>query len=412
MKLSCSNCGDNVVYNVNGKNLFCPACGSYMELPQEDTWLNDGKSIEAQKYTCSSCGNQILSLDDSPIAVCNYCGSTEFSKEVFYIKNYINKVIPFNYSKDAFIEKFKEQCKASEYTELKDFSEKSIQSIKGIYIPVSYDEYNAVIDVEQKGNDTDSNNGNTSRRGEYNVIVPFDLIREIDDKTISGIHPFNYEKKVDFSPYYFAGFSSAYSNDSEGKQLENPERIIKESLLKNDIEKRLDYAIKGYNDNGEALLKNGSISCTINKTSEKNSVYVPVWLCTYLFRDKLYSFAMNGETGKIVSSLPVDNKKKKKAIGKVKREGVTLIILSISAFILCGLLPAILVYLLGHYQGEDKYTFYLLFFTIMIVIFAFFFLILFLTKDSLDKTKDNIRKDIDNTSDYNDRIVYKNIFWK
>jgi hypothetical protein len=36
---------------------------------------------------------------------------------------------------------------------------------------------------------------------------------------------------------------------------------------------------------------------------------MPVWILNTKYKDKTYTFAMNGQTGKLVGSLPVDKKK-------------------------------------------------------------------------------------------------------
>ena len=38
-------------------------------------------------------------------------------------------------------------------------------------------------------------------------------------------------------------------------------------------------------------------------------VLLPVWVVTYVAKDKVYYFALNGQTGKTVGQLPIDNKK-------------------------------------------------------------------------------------------------------
>ena len=45
---------------------------------------------------------------------------------------------------------------------------------------------------------------------------------------------------------------------------------------------------------------------TENDTSEY--VLLPVWMLNVKFKDKMYTFAMNGQTGKFVGDLPVDKK--------------------------------------------------------------------------------------------------------
>lgn len=36
---------------------------------------------------------------------------------------------------------------------------------------------------------------------------------------------------------------------------------------------------------------------------------LPVWFMTYRYRDKIYEFAINGQTGKLAGTPPLDKKK-------------------------------------------------------------------------------------------------------
>ena len=38
-------------------------------------------------------------------------------------------------------------------------------------------------------------------------------------------------------------------------------------------------------------------------------VLLPVWLLNIKYKDKLYTFAMNGQTGKMIGNIPTDRKK-------------------------------------------------------------------------------------------------------
>ena len=45
------------------------------------------------------------------------------------------------------------------------------------------------------------------------------------------------------------------------------------------------------------------------KRLENDYVLLPVWILNIKYKDKIYHFAMNGQTGKMVGEIPVDTKK-------------------------------------------------------------------------------------------------------
>ena len=73
-------------------------------------------------------------------------------------------------------------------------------------------------------------------------------------------------------------------------------------------------------------------SSNINLEDLKNSyALLPVWMLNIKYKDKIYTFAMNGQTGKMIGDYPVD---KKKAV-----------LLGISVFVLCMLISVLLFFI-------------------------------------------------------------------
>ena len=62
----------------------------------------------------------------------------------------------------------------------------------------------------------------------------------------------------------------------------------------------LKSTIRGYNsvtvDNSDVNINSGEVEYAL----------LPVWMLNIKFKEKMYTFAMNGQTGKFVGDLPVD----------------------------------------------------------------------------------------------------------
>ncbi len=65
------------------------------------------------------------------------------------------------------------------------------------------------------------------------------------------------------------------------------------------------------NENSDIIDRNNIYNY---KTLKNQNYYVPIWLCAYSLGSSIYYFAMNGQNGKIVSTLPVDRQKAKQVI--------------------------------------------------------------------------------------------------
>ena len=61
--------------------------------------------------------------------------------------------------------------------------------------------------------------------------------------------------------------------------------------------------IKGYN-----LVVPKSNNINLEKL-ENNYVLFPVWMLNIKYKDKIYTFAMNGQTGKLIGDIPIDKTK-------------------------------------------------------------------------------------------------------
>ena len=61
--------------------------------------------------------------------------------------------------------------------------------------------------------------------------------------------------------------------------------------------------INGYNT---VIIKENTNNINVLETKY---VLLPVWVLNIKYKDKIYHFAMNGESGKMVGEIPVDTKK-------------------------------------------------------------------------------------------------------
>jgi len=101
-----------------------------------------------------------------------------------------------------------------------------------------------------------------------------------------------------FSMAYLSGFM-AENRDIETEKMS--ETVKKQ--VNTYAGRLLENTVGGYN-----MLSNKSTS--IKPVDMKwEYVLLPVWVVTYVAKDKVYYFALNGQTGKTVGQLPIDNKK-------------------------------------------------------------------------------------------------------
>ena len=128
--------------------------------------------------------------------------------------------------------------------------------------------------------------------------VPVDGSTKMDDTYMEAIEPFDYSQMIDFDTAYLSGYlADKYDVDAEQNKPHANERIKNsvESLMKDTVQGYATVTVK----NSNIYLNNGEVSYAL----------LPVWVLNTKYKDKVYMFAMNGQTGRFVGELPISWKK-------------------------------------------------------------------------------------------------------
>ena len=120
-----------------------------------------------------------------------------------------------------------------------------------------------------------------------------DASEKMDDKTMDLLEPFDYGEIKPFEMPYLSGFfAEKYTYTAE------------------EMKDRVENRIKDY-INGEArntIVGYSSVNITGSNINmkRKRAAYtlMPVWVLNYKYKGKVYSFNMNGQTGRVVGKPP------------------------------------------------------------------------------------------------------------
>lgn len=111
---------------------------------------------------------------------------------------------------------------------------------------------------------------------------------------MESIEPYDYSQVVDFDMAYLTGFL-ADKYDVESKAGEGRIRQRVENALEDLIQPTLIGYATVFPTRRNINVRHGKVKY----------VLLPVWMLNTRFNGKLYTFAMNGQTGKITGSLPI-----------------------------------------------------------------------------------------------------------
>ena len=115
---------------------------------------------------------------------------------------------------------------------------------------------------------------------------------------MESIEPFDYSELKDFSMSYLSGFY-ADKYDVDKAEVFPRIRIRAQQAGKNTVKE----SIQGYN-----TVVPGVESYNIHGT-DWQYMMLPVWFMTYKYKGDMYEFAINGQTGKLAGTPPLDRRK-------------------------------------------------------------------------------------------------------
>ncbi len=321
----CPNCDATLKFNPHGQNWVCEYCRSSFTREELDaidikkkevlTKETEADSLEKDEegmdiYMCPNCGAQIVADENTSATFCVYCRSTAILKNKLVGKFNPSYVIPFHKTKEDAMEAFKKIGKGRPFMPKEFSSKKNINDIKGVYIPFW------LYDFSIQGSITaDANRISTWTSGNYqytktdtyrvyrdgNMVfhkIPTDGSTRFNDEMMNSIEPFDYSGLETFTHSYLSGFL-AEKYDVDGPVAQK----VAEERARNTATSTLRESVHGYNT---VSIMNANHTINLLK---QDYVLLPVWMLNIKYKDKMYLFAMNGQTGKMIGDIPIDKKK-------------------------------------------------------------------------------------------------------
>jgi len=324
----CPCCGGAIAFDSNSQKMKCPYCDTEFEMDtlasydselqkeQADdiqwetgggtTW-QEGETEALRLYVCNSCGGEIVCDQTTAAASCPYCDSPVIMKDQFAGMLKPDYVIPFKLDKKAAVAALQKHYSGKRLLPKVFKDQNHIEEVKGVYVPFWLFDADATAHIRYKGSKirTWSDSRYTyTETSYYSIIrggtigferVPVDGSTKMEDAMMESLEPYHFAEAVDFQTAYLSGYlADKYDVNAEESVARANERVKKTT------ENAFAATVAGYTgvipEHSQIQLKNGSA---------KYALY-PVWLLNTTWNGQKYTFAMNGQTGKMVGDLPVD----------------------------------------------------------------------------------------------------------
>lgn len=326
LEYKCPCCNGELTFNSDIQKMKCPFCDTEFEmetLKSYDEQLKtqvaddiqwDGESPESWDvpegmvaYKCESCAGQVIADSTTVASRCPYCDNpiVMVGKLSGVLKP--DWVIPFKLNKDAAMKGFSNHLKGKKLLPKNFKDENHIQEIKGIYVPFWLFDCDADANITYRATkvrrwSTGSYNYKETsyylltRAGKIGFnMVPVDGSSKMPDDLMDSLEPYSYKDMVDFQTAYLSGYlADKYDVDSEASK------------------ERANKRVKQSTSDAFAATAQGYVTCVPDHTSIQVAqgkikyALLPVWILNTTYKDKKYTFAMNGQTGKFVGNLPMD----------------------------------------------------------------------------------------------------------
>ncbi len=321
VQYKCPSCGADMAFDSTTGTLHCHSCGRSDRIeempapagaedaaPAFDTATGSEEAVH--QYHCQNCGAVLLTDADTVATTCSFCGAGVILGDRLTGQLMPAKVIPFALSQPQAQETFRTWCKARKLAPKGLVSGNRIKSITGLYVPFWLYDVNGIgsADAECTKVRSYSDGDYDCTETEYYDVhrevdvtylkIPVDASAKMDDADMDKLEPYHYEDLKSFKMPYLAGYL-AEKYDQDDKELFP--RV--QSRAEGYVAEYIDAAIKGY-----ATTSYRQKEINIH---EKQAEYVlfPVWMIHYDYNHKVYTFSINGQTGKIIGKPPFCKKR-------------------------------------------------------------------------------------------------------
>lgn len=325
----CPNCSADLKFNIEKQGFSCDYCESFFTKKQLEEFfpemefapLNAAQTEKVDEsaaidefaqfnsfYQCPGCGASVVTSDKNTASTfCHYCHSPIVLAGRLSGEYKPDRLIPFKTTKDDALQSFEKWCGKKFFLPKNFRQDARLSYINALYVPFWLTDVSMNADI-QATCETATMLGTKRHVRVYECHrrafmffrnVPADSSKRIDDTLMSSIEPFYYNEMVPFAMSYLSGIDAEkYDVDkaliipqlsaSLGKEAVS---LVESKLRKNFSSVHIENA--------------NAAPAHINWLN----TLLPVWFMNYRYKDRDYSFAMNGQTGKISGSLPVNKLK-------------------------------------------------------------------------------------------------------
>ena len=268
--------------------------------------VTDENAEDLPIYNCKSCGAEIIAPPSQIALTCPYCGNNIVLTDKVTGKLRPDGVIPFKITAKQLPASMQNFYKGKVLLPKRFFSDSTMGHVTGVYVPFWVFSGKAEGTIDFVGDKSSSH-----RQGDYEITetsryamsrkisipfknLPVDASGRVDDALMDSMEPFDMNEAKPFDMRYLAGFTAdrfdVAKNDIESRAKKRMLNTAAGIALAN---------VAGYSN----VRRTGG---EVNLNLDAKYLLFPIYLFDIKHDKKNYSFAVNGQTGKVVGEIPTD----------------------------------------------------------------------------------------------------------
>lgn len=329
--VTCKNCAAKLTFKPGTTSLKCEYCGAENEIEVQETVVEelDFEKFISEQYNniqqetvttvaCQACGAKTTFNPNVVSDMCPFCGSVLVAKKpetTTYLRPSL--LIPFVIDHKKAFANFQTWLRKLWWapSNLKKYAVQK-EKLKGLYIPFwTYDSQTFSKYSGQRGDNYQTTETYTATENGQSVtktrtvtkirwtFVSGNISHFFDDvlvcaskslpvKYIDRLEPWDYKQMVNYEEKFLSGFvTETYQVDMKegfGTAKGKMEHVIRD-LVRKDI--------------GGDHQRITTLNINYNDIKFKH-ILLPIWVSAYRYKDKVYRFLVNGQTGEVQGERP------------------------------------------------------------------------------------------------------------
>lgn len=328
-RFKCDACSAELTYDASTGKLKCAFCGATQEVPSgggavvehdlfaglQEAPRGLGGAIKISR--CQECGANVAFADGTTATRCTFCGSSRVLEQAEN-SNALRpeSLLPFAVDKKRANQVFADWLGKLWFrpSDLKQLAR--VDEVAGVYVPFwTFDahvesrwtaeagyyyyfteEYTATengqtVTKERKVQRTRWESAWGQRADDFDDVLVC-ASKGLPSELAARLHTFDTQQLVPYSPGFLAGWrAEEYAVDLEAGFT------IGKTTMEKEQHKRCGKDVPGDTQ------RNLSVSNAFSQLTYKH-VLLPVWIAAYRYRNDVYRFLVNGQTGEVVGKAP------------------------------------------------------------------------------------------------------------